>query len=61
LDNKKYNIKYNIGKCKYLLSFHDGIQKHKDDSEFFDIRTFKNKIYLNNFIKELKTEGYIEV
>jgi len=56
---KKYNVKYNIGKCKYLVSFHDGIKTHKDGSAFHDIAIFKNKINLNKFIKELKTEGYI--
>lgn len=57
---KKYRIMHNVGKCKYVISFHDGIKIHNDGSEFYDIRIFKNKLYLNKFVKELHTEGYIE-
>jgi hypothetical protein len=50
---------YNVGKCKYVVNFHDGISKHKDGSNFFDIRIFKNKILMNKFIKELLKDGYV--
>jgi hypothetical protein len=56
---KKFYVINNIGRCKYLLNFHDGIKTHKDGSEFFDIRTFKNKVLLNKFINELCKEGYV--
>lgn len=55
-----YSVMHNVGKVKYLVSFHDGIKKHNDGSNFYDIATFKNKVKLNNFIKRLKSEGYTE-
>lgn len=48
----------NIGSAKYTVSFHDGIKTHKDGSKFFDIRLFKNKVKLNQFIKSLIKQGY---
>lgn len=57
---KTFHINYNIGKVKYLVNFHNGISKHNDGSNFFDIRSFKNKIKMNNFIKELFKNGYIQ-
>ena len=50
----------NIGKAKYTVSFHDGIQTHKDGSPFFGIATFHNKRKLQKFTKQLITEGYTE-
>ena len=49
----KYKIDYNIGKVKYLVSHYDGIKKHEDGSEFWDIACFSNKIKMNKFIKQL--------
>lgn len=50
----------NIGKAKYTISFHDGIQTHKDGSPFFGIATFHNKVKLQRFVKRLLSEGYSE-
>ncbi len=49
----EYKIQYNIGKAKYLVSYYNGIKKHKDGSEFYDIVIFKNKKKLNQFIKNI--------
>jgi hypothetical protein len=57
---KRFHIKYNVGKTKYLVSYHNGEKKHKDGSDFFDIAIFKNKKIMNTFINNLKKEGYIE-
>ncbi len=57
---KRYREKHGIGKAKYTVSFHDGKKKHKDGSDFFDIKIFKNKKALNDFIEELKKDGYSE-
>ena len=57
---KKFYIQYGIGHAKYLVSFHDGIKKHNDGSEFFDIRIFKNKKSLNEFVNKLYADGYTE-
>lgn len=58
--DKTFYVQNNIGKVKYLLNFHDGIQTHKDGSPFFDVRIFKNKKKLNEKIKELRLLGYKE-
>jgi hypothetical protein len=50
----------NIGKVKYTVNMHDGIQTHKDGSPFFGIATFKNKKKRDLYIKNLIKEGYTE-
>ena len=54
---KKYHIKYNIGKVKYLVSYHNG-EKHNDKSDFYNIKIFKNKKQLSMFENELISSGY---
>ena len=55
---KQYIETQNLGKSKYVISFFDGVKKHKDGSPFFDIRIFKNKKDKNKFIKKLENENY---
>lgn len=55
---KKFNLKYNVGKSKYLISYHNGVKKHKDGSDFFDIGIFKNKKKLKDFKNILIADGY---
>ena len=50
----------NIGKAKYTISYHDGVQTYKDGSQFFRLAIFKNKKKLNEFTKNLLLEGYKE-
>ena len=57
---KLYYIQYNVGRAKYLISFHDGQKQHNDGSDFYDIRIFKNKPSLNSFVKGLINTGYKE-
>jgi len=57
---KEYYLQHNIGKAKYLVSFHDGVKTHKDGSEFYDIRIFRNKPDTKAFMKELSNKGYKE-
>lgn len=57
---KRFYLQYNVGNVKYLVNYHTGETKHKDGSDFFDIALFKNKVNLNDFIKKLEKEGYIE-
>jgi len=59
--NKRYKICPQIGKVKYSISFHDGISKHNDGSDFFDVRIFKRKKELLEKEKELKNDGYVEM
>jgi hypothetical protein len=57
---KRYNVMYGVGSVKYLVNEHDGVEKHKDGSDFFGIATFKNKLKLKAYIKKLEAQGYIE-
>jgi hypothetical protein len=59
-EGKSYNVNNNVGSSKYVINFHNGIKKHNDGSNFYDIKTFKNIPDLNNFEKELKSKGYIK-
>lgn len=55
---KAYHVQQNIGKVRYLASFHDGHKTHPDGSPFYDIRTFTNKRALAAFTAELDAQGY---
>jgi len=55
-----YYIQHNIGLAKYVLNFYDGIKKHKDGSNFYDIAIFHNKKELERTIKGLREKGYKE-
>ena len=55
---KTYYLTKNVGKAKYLLSYHNGKATHKDGSPFFDIAIFSNKVKLNEYISNLIAEGY---
>lgn len=62
MDNvKRFNTMTNIGRVKYVVNYHDGIKKHNDGSDFFDMATFKNKKKFNEFIQSLYNDGYTEV
>ena len=50
----KYRIQYNIGKVKYIVSFFNGMKKHNDGSDFWDIACFHSKNKMNKFIKTLQ-------
>lgn len=52
-NSMKYTIQYNIGHAKYVVSYHDGVKKHADGSDFYDIALFKNKKKMEAFIKEI--------
>ena len=55
---KKYMVNPQIGKVKHSISWYDGIQKHKDGSDFYAINTFKNKKNLAIFEKSLINQGF---
>lgn len=55
---KKYNIKFNVGKAKYVINYHDGVKKHKDGSDFYDMEIFKTKPMFDEFQRKLIREGY---
>lgn len=56
---KRFRQKNGIGKSKYTVSYHDGEKKHKDGSDFFDIKIFKNKQELEAFKKDLLSKGFV--
>lgn len=55
---KVFRVNPQIGKVKYSISSHDGVKKHKDGSDFFDIETFKNKVDLEKAIKNYTSKGF---
>lgn len=57
---KQFNTQFNIGKVKYVINHHDGVQTHKDGSPFFGIYCFSNKRKFNSKIKDLIKEGYTQ-
>ena len=57
---KRFNTKYGVGKSKYVVNYHDGKKKHKDGSDFFDIKIFKNKPELEAFKKDLVSKGFVK-
>jgi hypothetical protein len=55
---KEFYIQHNIGKAKYVVNYHDGVELHPDSSPFYGISTFNNKKDLNDYIKALIKYGY---
>lgn len=55
-----YYVQSGIGKCRYVVNFHDGIKTHADGSELFDVRIFSNKRKVTQFVTELRRAGYVE-
>ena len=58
VNQKKYNMQFNVGKAKYVINTYDGVKKNKDGSEFYDIHIFKTKSDLNEFQRKLIKDGY---
>lgn len=56
---RRFNTKYGVGKSKYVINYHDGVKKHKDGSDFFDIEIFKNQKDLEAFKKALLQKGFV--
>jgi hypothetical protein len=57
---KAFKINPPIGSSKYSISAHNGVSKHKDGSDFWDILIFKNKADLERRAKYFRGENYIE-
>ena len=56
---KRFNTNYGVGKSKYVVNYHDGVKKHKDGSDFFDVQIFKNQKDLEAFKKALLQKGFV--
>lgn len=57
---KTFYLRYNVGKVKYLISFHNGKKTHPDGSKFYDIKCLKSKEAVKTFRNELIRKGYVE-
>lgn len=57
---KLFYIRDNIGRAKYTVNFHDGVQTYPDGSPFYGIEIFHNKRKRDQFIRSLKSAGYTE-
>lgn len=49
--SQDYFIQYGIGQSKYCLSYYIG-NRYEDGSKRYEIKLFKSKKALNNFIKK---------
>jgi len=58
LMEKQFNLMYNVGRAKYVINYHDGIDTHSDGSPFFGIRLFSNKRLFEKAQKDLIKQGY---
>ena len=54
---KRFKVGFNIGKAKYVISHHDGREKHKDGSDFFGISIYKNQKAFEKGQEDLKKKG----
>jgi len=57
---KLFNIQYNIGKAKYVINYHNGISKHSDGSNFYDIAVFTSKRKFEILKESLLCKGFIQ-
>lgn len=57
---KLFNVMEGIGYAPYVVHFHDGLQKYKDGSLFFDVNIFIEEEDLKAFVAELRSKGYQE-
>ena len=57
---KIFTVVHDTVRRRYYISFHDGVQVHKDGSPFYDLRIVKNKKDLKLFTNKLLTNGYKE-
>jgi len=57
---KVFKVNPPIGKVKYSISSHDGVKKHNDGSDFYDIKIFKNKVDLEKGIKKYTSNGFVK-
>ncbi len=58
--NKEYFTMDDVGRRgNYIVNFHDGVKTHRDGSEFYDMRIFRNKRKRDQFIRSLKKQGYV--
>jgi hypothetical protein len=58
LMEKQFNLMYDVGRAKYVINYHDGIDTHSDGSPFFGIKLFSNKRLFEKAQKDLIKQGY---
>lgn len=54
-----YHEQENIGRCRYVVSYHDGAKTHADGSAFYDVAIFGNRRAKDRFVASLKRSGYV--
>lgn len=55
---KMFNAMCGVGKAKYVVNYHDGVKRHNDGSECFDIKIFTSRKAMDAFTNELEKDGY---
>ena len=58
LQAKEYEIQYNVGKARYVVTYCTGENRHNDGSLACDIKILNNRVECNRFERELKNNGY---
>lgn len=59
--NKRFSVKHGVGKARHVVNHHDGLKKHADGSDFFDVQIFGSKKKMEVFVKSLRVDGYAEI
>lgn len=55
---KIFKLMQNVGRAKYVISYHDGVSTHKDGSPFYRVSIYSNKRDANRFCSALESDGY---
>lgn len=58
--NSWFYVQQNVGKAKYVVSYHNGVKRHADGSPFCDVEIFKNRNDVKKFTDCLIKSGYRE-
>ena len=57
---KQFYERENVGKARYTVNAHDGVETHADGSPFYGTAIFSNKRAKDKFVRALKRQGYVE-
>jgi len=57
---KSFRINPPIGTAHHSISYHDGVQTHRDGSPFWGIEIFKTRRAKDKQARKLRRQGYVE-
>jgi hypothetical protein len=56
---KRFKTGYGIGKAKYVISHHNGVDKHDDGSDFYGISIYNNQKDFEKGKQDFLSKGYV--